>query len=316
MVVATANGLTSATASQLPGNAMPNWYLPFTGTSTIFCGPHEGPAQGCGHNVRWDNEAIDFALNSGTPLYAIAPGRVVYSSGGPNASCLPWSPANEFGYGNLIVIEHSPTQFSGGGNVYSYYAHLNDRSVAVGQVISSPQTVIGHVGQSGCAKGPHLHLSVRISTPPGSAVNLGIVWWWGVGYNVQNLPTIDWRPGCPGTTCTTADGTAQGTPSSQRAWSTTVQPCPSPGLILTPPGLILPPGTATITWGIVNPLSTVFGFKWKLQQTGQQGFGIWFPNENGSVSTNAVLGLNTMTLSWIGLNNLPCPSVSAWVFVL
>ncbi|RME69888.1 MAG: M23 family metallopeptidase, partial [Chloroflexi bacterium] len=40
------------------------------------------------------------------------------------------------------------------------YAHLSRVDVRVGQVVG-PETLIGAVGSTGCATGPHLHFGLR-----------------------------------------------------------------------------------------------------------------------------------------------------------
>jgi len=58
-------------------------------------------------------------------------------------------------YGNSIVIYH-------GGGFATWYAHLSRIIVAVGQNVSRGE-VIGLVGATGLATGPHLHFEVRIN---------------------------------------------------------------------------------------------------------------------------------------------------------
>jgi len=59
------------------------------------------------------------------------------------------------GYGYSIVVYH-------GGGFATWYAHLSRILVAVGQNVSRGQ-VIGLVGATGLATGPHLHFEVRIN---------------------------------------------------------------------------------------------------------------------------------------------------------
>ncbi len=91
---------------------------------------------------RWKRHlAIDYAAPVNTPVQAVASGQVKYV-GRKGAS------------GNLVVIEHS-------GGYTSYYAHLNKfgRIEAGDQV--SQRTVIGYVGKTGRATGPHLHFALK-----------------------------------------------------------------------------------------------------------------------------------------------------------
>jgi murein DD-endopeptidase MepM/ murein hydrolase activator NlpD len=74
------------------------------------------------------------------------PGRVVYSGSG-----VP-------GYGNLIILKHA-------GNLSTVYAHCRRNLVRVGQRVQRG-AVIGEVGQTGRATGPHLHFEVRVEGRP------------------------------------------------------------------------------------------------------------------------------------------------------
>jgi murein DD-endopeptidase MepM/ murein hydrolase activator NlpD len=57
------------------------------------------------------------------------------------------------GYGNLVVVDH-------GGGLETRYAHLAHIKVEVGQTVG-PGDVVGGVGATGRATGPHLHFEVR-----------------------------------------------------------------------------------------------------------------------------------------------------------
>jgi murein DD-endopeptidase MepM/ murein hydrolase activator NlpD len=62
------------------------------------------------------------------------------------------------GYGREIVLNH-------GHDVETVYGHLSAMAVIQGQHVSRGQ-VIGYVGQSGRATGPHLHYEVRVHNVP------------------------------------------------------------------------------------------------------------------------------------------------------
>src|ERR1051325_1469927 len=57
-------------------------------------------------------------------------------------------------YGNTIVVDH-------GGGIYSLYLHLSKFFVKAGHTVKKG-TLIGAVGKTGLASGPHLHLSIKI----------------------------------------------------------------------------------------------------------------------------------------------------------
>jgi murein DD-endopeptidase MepM/ murein hydrolase activator NlpD len=87
---------------------------------------------------------VDYAAPIGTPVWATAQGRVSYV--GPRG-----------GAGNAVIIEHA-------NGMASTYMHLSKfaRGLAVGQQVRQKQ-VIGYVGMTGLATGPHLHFSVRMN---------------------------------------------------------------------------------------------------------------------------------------------------------
>jgi murein DD-endopeptidase MepM/ murein hydrolase activator NlpD len=60
------------------------------------------------------------------------------------------------GYGNTIVLQH-------GGNISTLYGHLSRfGSARVGARVQQGD-VIGYVGKSGLATGPHLHYEYRVN---------------------------------------------------------------------------------------------------------------------------------------------------------
>jgi murein DD-endopeptidase MepM/ murein hydrolase activator NlpD len=82
----------------------------------------------------------DYAAPVGTPVQAIANGRVEFSG-------------FKGGNGNLIILRHS--------NGYeSYYLHLSKRLVRNGQSVQQGQR-IGLVGATGLASGPHLDFRLK-----------------------------------------------------------------------------------------------------------------------------------------------------------
>jgi len=88
---------------------------------------------------------VDIEAPYGTPVRATADGDVSGASMGA-------------GYGREIVLDH-------GHNFLTVYGHLSAMAVLPGQHVSRGQ-VIGYVGQSGRATGPHLHYEVRINNVP------------------------------------------------------------------------------------------------------------------------------------------------------
>jgi murein DD-endopeptidase MepM/ murein hydrolase activator NlpD len=91
--------------------------------------------------LRGRHNGVDFASSSGTPVHAPAGGRVAL------AEALYFT-------GNTLIIDH-------GQGLYSLLAHLERAVVADGASLA-PGDVIGFVGATGRATGPHLHWSVRL----------------------------------------------------------------------------------------------------------------------------------------------------------
>jgi len=89
--------------------------------------------------------AIDIAgTGYGSPIYAATNGVVSESS-------------YRYQDGNYVCINHN-------NGYYSCYAHMSRRNVVAGQTVARGQ-VIGYMGQSGWATGPHLHFEVWIGKP-------------------------------------------------------------------------------------------------------------------------------------------------------
>ena len=90
---------------------------------------------------------IDIGAPEGTPIKAMAAGVVKRAEKGENG-----------GYGWLVVVDH-------GEGVTTWYAHLSEISVAVGDKIQTGQK-IGAAGATGRSTGPHLHFEVRVGNTP------------------------------------------------------------------------------------------------------------------------------------------------------
>jgi murein DD-endopeptidase MepM/ murein hydrolase activator NlpD len=101
------------------------------------------------------HHGVDFANPRGTPVLAAASGTVVYA--GDDIETL-YGPQLDF-YGRLVIIEHDFDNVEG-QPIYTLYGHLERVDVFQGQEIESGH-IIGLVGDSGVAIGPHLHFEVR-----------------------------------------------------------------------------------------------------------------------------------------------------------
>jgi murein DD-endopeptidase MepM/ murein hydrolase activator NlpD len=114
---------------------------PLEGPITSSFGERQDPINGEGAF----HSGIDIGGLIGSPVRAAADGNVTGAS--MNA-----------GYGREVVIDH-------GHDVTTIYGHLSVMSVVPGQHVMRGQ-IIGFVGQSGRATGPHLHYEVRVHNVP------------------------------------------------------------------------------------------------------------------------------------------------------
>ena len=89
-----------------------------------------------------DHNGIDLAAPEGTPVYAIKDGAVYAAI------------ENDREFGNYIILTHDL------GKMTSVYAHLSKITVDRYQSVRKGD-VIGYVGQTGMATGPHLHFEIR-----------------------------------------------------------------------------------------------------------------------------------------------------------
>ena len=85
---------------------------------------------------------IDYAGPHGAPVWSVAEGEVIHR-------------ARAGGFGNLVKVRHE-------NGYVSYYAHLSRfaKDLRVGQRVEQKQ-VIGYVGQTGLATGPHVCFRIR-----------------------------------------------------------------------------------------------------------------------------------------------------------
>ena len=128
----------AGSGTDIPRGEMPKGFPLRSGVMTSAFGMRLHPILGAfrGHG------GVDLAAAAGSPVFATGPGRVV-SAG--------WSG----GYGLLVTIDH-------GGGKQSRYGHLSAATVSVGQTVMTGQ-VVGLVGATGLATGPHLHYEIRVN---------------------------------------------------------------------------------------------------------------------------------------------------------
>jgi murein DD-endopeptidase MepM/ murein hydrolase activator NlpD len=110
--------------------------MPLRGPLTSRFGYRRHPLFGRRHF----HAGIDIAAPRGTPVRAAAAGTVIFAG---------WYG----GYGKLVILDH-------GEGASTLYGHLSAILVAAGARVARDQ-VIGQVGSTGYATGPHLHFEVR-----------------------------------------------------------------------------------------------------------------------------------------------------------
>lgn len=118
------------------------------GKVTSKFGPRQTFKTANGQMASSNHAGIDIALPSGAPVPVGASGVVVFAG-------------KKGGYGNQVVVQHSD-------GTTSSYSHLSKIGVEQGEQVSQGE-VVGKVGATGNATGPHLHLERR--DRQGRAVN-------------------------------------------------------------------------------------------------------------------------------------------------
>ncbi|MDJ0834367.1 MAG: peptidoglycan DD-metalloendopeptidase family protein [Gammaproteobacteria bacterium] len=94
---------------------------------------------------KWrSHKGVDYAAPTGTPIRAAGDGKVNFTG-------------TKGGYGKTVILQH-------GGKYTTLYAHMSRyaRGMKKGKKIKQGQ-VIGYVGKTGLASGPHLHYEFRLN---------------------------------------------------------------------------------------------------------------------------------------------------------
>ncbi len=90
------------------------------------------------------HKGVDYAAPTGTPIKATGDGTVLLAG-------------RKGGYGRTVILKH-------GGSRTTLYAHMSSfsKKIRKGKKVKQGQ-IIGYVGQSGLATGPHLHYEFRVN---------------------------------------------------------------------------------------------------------------------------------------------------------
>jgi murein DD-endopeptidase MepM/ murein hydrolase activator NlpD len=97
------------------------------------------------YGTRKLHSGLDVGAPTGTPIAATSGGEVIFSG---------W----RGGYGNAVIIDH-------GGGITSLYAHMSQLGVSEGTTVDRGD-IVGLVGATGTATGPHLHFEIRLGGTP------------------------------------------------------------------------------------------------------------------------------------------------------
>ena len=101
------------------------------------------------------HKGIDFAAATGTPIHAAGDGVVDFQG-------------QQTGYGNFIVLKHW-------SNYSTAYGHMSRFAPGIHKGSHVNQgDVIGYVGMTGWATGPHLHYEFRINNEPRDPLSVSI----------------------------------------------------------------------------------------------------------------------------------------------
>lgn len=99
------------------------------------------------HQTWTSHKGVDYSAPTGTPIHTTADGVVEFAG---------W----QNGYGNVVIIKHF-------GQYSTLYAHQSRIAPGIHQGVSVSQgQVIGYVGMTGWATGPHLHYEFRVDNQP------------------------------------------------------------------------------------------------------------------------------------------------------
>jgi murein DD-endopeptidase MepM/ murein hydrolase activator NlpD len=123
-------------------NSQKYWDKPFVKPVTTIVKANFGDKRIINNEPRNPHSGIDFKGDIGMPVKAVNNGNVKLIG-------------NYFFSGNTIIIDH-------GLGLYSMYFHLNKFNSNLGDIIKKGD-IIGYVGATGRATGPHLHFGLRLN---------------------------------------------------------------------------------------------------------------------------------------------------------
>lgn len=119
------------------GNSKFDWPVPSRKVISCF-GMRVHPR----FKTKRQHTGIDIASSLGTPIKTAGAGEIIFAG---------WMR----GYGQVVIIDH-------GSGYATVYAHMSKIQVDEGDVVKKG-AIIGKVGMTGVATGPHLHFEVRVN---------------------------------------------------------------------------------------------------------------------------------------------------------
>jgi murein DD-endopeptidase MepM/ murein hydrolase activator NlpD len=105
---------------------------------SCYFGKRKAPTAG----ASTEHKGIDIAASLGTPIKAVAKGKVIFAGAAKSA-------------GNETIIDH-------GGGVKTFYMHQQKILIHSGDEVEQGD-VIGTVGSTGVSTGPHLHFGLMLN---------------------------------------------------------------------------------------------------------------------------------------------------------
>jgi len=99
------------------------------------------------HKTWTGHKGVDYAAPSGTPIHSTSDGTVEFAG-------------TQNGYGNVVIIKHD-SKYS---TLYAHQSRIAE-GIRKGARVTQGE-VIGYVGMTGWATGPHLHYEFRVNNEP------------------------------------------------------------------------------------------------------------------------------------------------------
>lgn len=114
------------------------------------------------------HKGTDYAASTGTPIRSTGDGKVILAG-------------RKGGYGNCVIVQH-------GQGYETLYGHMSNfaKGIRTGSRVSQGQ-VIGYVGQTGLATGPHLHYEFHVNGAVRNPVTVALPKAIGIDANEKSL---------------------------------------------------------------------------------------------------------------------------------